>query len=162
VAIGIDLLVVGAGPAGLATAIAARQFGLNVMVVDGRRPPIDKACGEGLMPDGVPALLSLGVQPANREAVPLHGIRFVSGGLSAEARFAGAPGLGIRRTVLQGLLVERAAGLGVAMRWGTRVDSIDAGCVSLGGDAVTYKWIVGADGQNSRIRTLAGLRPAAM
>ncbi|MES1245952.1 MAG: FAD-dependent oxidoreductase, partial [Acidobacteriota bacterium] len=42
-----DLVVVGGGPAGLATAIRARLAGLGVTVVDRSRPPIDKACGEG-------------------------------------------------------------------------------------------------------------------
>ena len=45
-----DVLVIGGGPAGLATAIAARMKGFDVTVVDGAKPPIDKACGEGLMP----------------------------------------------------------------------------------------------------------------
>ncbi len=72
-----DLLIVGAGPAGLASAIAARQFGLNVMVVDGRRPPIDQPCGEGLMPDGVAALDRFGIQPPLNEAALFRGIRFL-------------------------------------------------------------------------------------
>ncbi len=46
-----DALIVGGGPAGLAAAIALRQKGLDVLVADALRPPIDKACGEGLMPD---------------------------------------------------------------------------------------------------------------
>ncbi len=47
-----DLLVIGGGPAGLAAAIAARREGLTVTVADAARPPSDKACGEGLMPQG--------------------------------------------------------------------------------------------------------------
>ena len=57
----VDVFVVGGGPAGLATAIAARRRGLSVMVADGAIPPIDKSCGEGLMPDGVEALHALGI-----------------------------------------------------------------------------------------------------
>jgi len=62
-----EVFVVGGGPAGLAAAIAARQRGFEVVVADSAQPPIDKACGEGLMPDGVAALARLGVahvQPA--------------------------------------------------------------------------------------------------
>ena len=54
-----DVFVVGGGPAGLATAVAARSHGLSVLVADGAVPPIDKSCGEGLMPDGVQALEEL-------------------------------------------------------------------------------------------------------
>ena len=49
-----DVFVIGGGPAGLAAAIAARGRGFRVLVADGAQPPIDKACGEGLLPTGVP------------------------------------------------------------------------------------------------------------
>ena len=48
-----DVLVVGGGPAGLASAIAAAQKGFRVTVVDSRKPPINKPCGEGLLPEAV-------------------------------------------------------------------------------------------------------------
>ena len=57
-----DVLVVGGGPAGLAAAIAARRKGMRVRVVDGAVPPIDKACGEGLMPDALKGLAEPGVR----------------------------------------------------------------------------------------------------
>ena len=57
-----DVLIVGGGPAGLAAAIAARRKGMSVRVVDAAQPPIDKACGEGLMPDALKALEELGVR----------------------------------------------------------------------------------------------------
>ena len=71
----VDVFVAGGGPAGLATAIAARRHGLSVLVADGAVPSIDKACGEGLMPDGVEALRKLGIAIPEREAQPFRGIR---------------------------------------------------------------------------------------
>ena len=65
-----DVFVVGGGPAGLAAAIAARQRGFEVVVADSAQPPIDKACGEGLMPDGVAALARLGVAATSATASP--------------------------------------------------------------------------------------------
>ena len=51
-----DVFVIGGGPAGLAAAITARQRGFRVVVADGAQPPVDKACGEGFLPDGLEAL----------------------------------------------------------------------------------------------------------
>jgi flavin-dependent dehydrogenase len=66
-----DLLVAGAGPAGLATAIHAARAGLQVTVVERRPGPIDKACGEGLMPHTLRHLEALGINPA-RQAFSRH------------------------------------------------------------------------------------------
>ena len=73
---GTDVLVIGGGPAGLATAIAARKKGFEVTVVDGAKPPIDKACGEGLMPNTLAALRELGVAICPADGQALRGIRF--------------------------------------------------------------------------------------
>ena len=64
-----DILVVGGGPGGLAAALHARAQGLSVIVAEPRDSPIDKACGEGLMPGGLDVLASLGVDPAG---MPFH------------------------------------------------------------------------------------------
>ena len=49
-----DVLVAGGGPVGLAAAVLARDAGLSVIVVEPRQAPVDKACGEGLMPAASP------------------------------------------------------------------------------------------------------------
>jgi flavin-dependent dehydrogenase len=85
-----DVFVIGGGPAGLAAAIAARQRGLRVIVADGATPPIDKACGEGFLPDGLAALERLGLHLPSEDTHPFGGIRFLSGGLSADASFPSA------------------------------------------------------------------------
>lgn len=155
-----EVFVVGGGPAGLAAAIAARQRGFEVVVADSAQLPIDKACGEGLMPDGVAALGRLGVTATISHGFPFHGIRFVEGGSSAEARFPGDHGLGIRRQVLHRLLVERALADGVVLRWATPVNAFEVGAVTVGGQTVRCRWVIGADGYNSRVRRWAALEPA--
>jgi len=150
----IDVLVVGAGPAGLATAILARAEGLTVTVVDGAPgPPVDKACGEGLMPDGVEALRRLGVDPSAIEARSFHGIRYVDGETVAEGSFPGEPGLGVRRTRLHAALAERAVDAGVEVRWGTKVARWPP--------PLPARFLVGADGLLSRVRRWAGLEGRA-
>ncbi len=81
-----DLLIVGGGPGGLATALHARRQGLSVIVAEPRETPIDKACGEGLMPGGLAALTSLGVDVVG---LPFRGIAYLNEHRRAEARFRG-------------------------------------------------------------------------
>jgi flavin-dependent dehydrogenase len=153
-----DVFVIGGGPAGLAAAIAARQQGLRVVVADGAKPPIDKACGEALMPDAIPALERLGVVIPAAEASPVRGVRFLGSGLSAEADFpTGACGLSIRRIALHRIMIERAASLGVDLLWQTTVTGISSHAVELGERKIRTRWIVGADGVNSRVRRWANL-----
>jgi flavin-dependent dehydrogenase len=153
-----DVFVIGGGPAGLAAAIAARQRGLRVIVADGMRPPIDKACGEGLMPDGLAALERLGIRVPLSEAYAFRGIRFVGLDSSAAALFPGAAaGLAVRRTSLHPIIAERAEQLGTDFLWGTSVSGISAEGVRVGDRTVRCRWIVGADGSNSLVRRWAGL-----
>jgi len=154
-----DVIVIGAGPAGIATAIAATQKGLRAIVFDARTPPIDKPCGEGLLPQGVAALRSLGIHLNSKNAVPLAGIRFAAGEFSAYAKFAQATGFALRRVRLHQLLVERATQAGVIFHWGTRVTSMDSTFVTAGDVRIPYAWLVGADGQNSAVRRWAKFGP---
>src|SRR3974390_1672218 len=112
-----DVFVVGGGPAGFAAALAARRSGFEVVVADKARYPIDKACGEGLMPDGLAALRRIGVELDSRRGFSFRGIRFVDDDLEAEALFPHRFGLGIRRTLLHQALVEAAGNAGVVMCW---------------------------------------------
>ncbi|MFE2599498.1 NAD(P)/FAD-dependent oxidoreductase [Streptomyces sp. NPDC059396] len=150
----IDLLVVGAGPAGLATAVHAALAGLEAVVIEPRATPVDKACGEGVMPSGVRALTALGLDLPRGH--PLRGIRYVRGNHRAEAPFDHGPGLGIRRTELHAALARRAKETGVRMltgRVGDVVQSPDS--VTAGG--LRARWLVAADGLHSPVRRGLGL-----
>jgi len=148
-----DVFVIGGGPAGLAAAIAARQQGFRVVVADGAHLPIDKPCGEGLMPDGLAALDKLGVSIDPASSYPFRGIRFLATSLAVDASFPdGASGMGVRRTVLHRLIAERAASLGIDFLWQTPVTGISADEVLLGNRRIRARWIIGADGGNSRVR----------
>ncbi|MFB7259643.1 NAD(P)/FAD-dependent oxidoreductase [Streptomyces nojiriensis] len=151
----IDLLIAGGGPAGLATAIHGALAGLEAVVVEPRPTPIDKACGEGLMPGGVRRLRELGVAVAGQ---PFHGIRYVDGesGRHAEGRFRSGPGLGARRTELQAALAERAAQLGVRVLPG-RVDQVRQDVHQVGAAGLTARYLVAADGLHSPVRRGLGL-----
>ena len=152
----IDVLVAGGGPAGLATAICCARAGLSVAVAEPRAAPIDKACGEGVMPAALRRLTALGVSP---EGFPLLGIRYLDASHRADALFRHGPGRGVRRTTLHAALADRAAALGIDVL-PVRVTSFaqDASHVSAAG--VEARYLIAADGLHSPIRrTLEASRP---
>jgi len=149
----VDVLVVGGGPVGLAAALEARRAGLSALVVEPRGTPVDKACGEGLMPRAVDLLRRWDVDPAGR---PLAGIAYVRDDLRAEHRFAGAPGRGVRRTVLHAALAERAREAGVE-RLAARVGELAQDGAGVTAAGVRARWLLGCDGLHSAVRRLAGL-----
>jgi menaquinone-9 beta-reductase len=156
-----DVLVIGGGPAGLSAAIALRQRGADVLVAEAMHPPIDKACGEGLMPDSRVELSRLGIDLCQKDGGEFQGIRFVNrnGGREdcVSAQLANGIGLGVHRAHLHQLMVDRAESIGVRLVWGTHVDLKQHGEVSLNGDNCSFGHLIGADGQGSAIRRWAGL-----
>jgi flavin-dependent dehydrogenase len=159
-----DLLVVGGGPVGLAAAIGARLRGLSVLVVEPRRTPVDKACGEGLMPGTVRALDRLAVHV---DGVPFVGIRYVApdGATTASHRFSAGPGRGVRRTDLHSRLARRAESVGVdrmsgrvvAVRQdGARVQAVVDGAAG-GGHQLDARYALACDGLHSGVRRALGL-----
>ncbi|HWG57449.1 MAG TPA: NAD(P)/FAD-dependent oxidoreductase [Candidatus Acidoferrales bacterium] len=152
-----DVLVAGAGPAGLATAIAASEQGLRTIVVDCRRPPIEKVCGEGLLPQAISCLRDLGVGLEPGLGYPITGIRFSDECSSITAAIPRGEARGMRRTQLHNLLAEHAERRGVAFLWGERLCDFKDGAARAGDTRISFRWLIGADGQNSSVRKWAGL-----
>ncbi len=155
----IDVLVAGAGPAGLATALFAAQAGFDVAVVDPRggsaesAEPIDKACGEGLMPGAVTALRSLGVEPPG---VPFRGIGYFGAGHHAESLFRSGTGVGSRRTELHAALLAAVSAAGIPVL-GRRVTTIAQDDTSVTAAGLTARYLAAADGLHSPISRSLGL-----
>jgi 2-polyprenyl-6-methoxyphenol hydroxylase-like FAD-dependent oxidoreductase len=151
----IDVLVAGGGPAGLATAISCAQAGLSVAVAEPRTGPVDKACGEGVMPAAVARLAAIGVHPAGH---PLRGIRYLDSSHRADALFRRGHGLGVRRTTLHAALMARAAELAIPVL-PVRVAGFAQSPGSVVAAGVEARYLVAADGLHSAIRRACALDP---
>lgn len=159
-----DAVVVGGGPAGLAFAAFAARRGLDVVVLERREGPLDKACGEGLLPAGVRALEPLGVLarvPA-AERSSLAAIRWIDAA-GGEARLALPPpgGVAVRRTALSAALMAVAREAGAEVLQGAPVVAHrreGAAIVAETPDGqVRGRVLVAADGLNSPTRRREGL-----
>lgn len=152
------VVIVGAGPIGLATAIALRLRDIPCVVLDKRQPPFDKACGEGIMPTGVRHLTALGVRLS--QFAVFEGIRYHDGPHQAEARFA-SPALGVRRTVLADGLLQRAGELGALLAFDTTVTGLAQGRhgarLATSKGELDARLVIGADGLHSRVRELSAI-----
>jgi len=151
-----DVVIVGAGPVGLACAIHARRAGLSCVVLERRHPEapaLDKACGEGLMPTALRELAALGVDPGGH---PFTGITYVDPrGRSVSADFPAGPGRGVRRTALEEVLLRQARHLGAGVvHHRVRTVAQDAHGVSV--DGYRARYLIAADGLHSPVRTLLG------
>jgi len=158
-----DVIVAGGGPAGLAVAVAAASRGLDVLVLERRVLPADKACGEGILPAGVRALEALGARALldGSAVAPLRAIRWLDGGLEVEARLPAPGGLGVRRTALSAALLARARAAGAEVRdrasvraHRRRLQDVE---VDTEGSAERARLLVAADGLASPIRRREGL-----
>jgi flavin-dependent dehydrogenase len=159
----IDVAIIGGGPAGLATAIGAASRGLSVEVFERRPGPLDKACGEGLMPAGLAALERLGVRALLREedTAPFESILYVQQGARVEGRLPSPGGLGVRRLALVDALTKRAREVGVKLNDSTGVRGhlrVNGGVeITTDHEPLVAGVLVGADGLHSPTRSREGL-----
>jgi flavin-dependent dehydrogenase len=124
-----DVFIIRGGPAGLAVSIAAREKGFQVTVADGIAPPIQKPCGEGMLPEALAALRALGLEIDPGDGAKFRGICFVQEDARVWSDFPRELGVGLRRTVLHERLVARAQESGVELLWRTPVSGIDGDAV---------------------------------
>lgn len=171
---GYDVLVVGAGPGGVATAIGAARAGLRPLVVDAAAFPRDKTCGDGLTIDAVRILHGLGIDiGAEPGAEPVTDVLITSpAGRPVEVPLpAGATPVAatIPRLALDARLVARARELGLEVRDDCAVESLEVPGPADGprgnadgevvahladGTRVRAPWVVAADGHYSTVRRL--------
>ncbi|MGH9160357.1 MAG: NAD(P)/FAD-dependent oxidoreductase [Vicinamibacteraceae bacterium] len=119
----IDVLVVGAGPAGAIAAKVMAERGMRVLLLDRARFPRHKLCGDALNPGAVAILRQLGlVDAVESSALRIDGMRLTGHGVSIYARYPRpCYGLSIARRDLDGRLVDAAARAGARIEEGVVV-----------------------------------------
>jgi geranylgeranyl reductase family protein len=146
----VDVLVVGAGPAGSATAIHLARGGARVLLVDKASFPRDKPCGGGLTGRAL-RHLPCEVDPVVERVVDRMVLR--AGYRTTVDRTSRAPLIAMtQRRRLDLHLAEQAASAGAEFRDGTGVSELELDetgvSVRLGERRVRASFLVGADGAN--------------
>ncbi|MEO6121095.1 MAG: geranylgeranyl reductase family protein [Acidimicrobiales bacterium] len=175
---GPDVLVVGGGPSGAACAYWLAEAGHDVLVVEKKRYPREKTCGDGLTPRSVRQLEDMGLGPELANHHRFDGLRSIAFGRTLELRWPSHPdlpnyGYVVTRKDLDHLVVERAVKAGATL-WqsaeavepvmdagllrGALVKRKDTGTT----EEVRARYVVVADGANSRFgRSLGASRDRA-
>lgn len=168
----VDVLIVGAGPAGASAAVWARRAGLDVLLVDRASSGRDKCCGDGLTALALRELESLGLQPEHMSSwrhVTAACVRTPRGRVvrlplpAGRGQFAGV----CRRAELDAGLVGLAVAARADLRLGVAFDGFDdtgaqASTASVrlsDGDVVRARFVVAADGVYSTVRKALGIGP---
>ncbi len=164
--------VVGGGPAGLATAIALAQAGVDTVLIARRSPYADNRT-TALLGGSVDFLDSLGVWPrCSADAAALSTMRLVDDThrliRSPEVKFSSdeigmeAFGYNIENRLLMVAMESRAAELPNLTRIDDEAQSVSAGEASVTvitkqGQSLTAALVIGADGRHSLCREAAGI-----
>jgi menaquinone-9 beta-reductase len=171
-----DVLVVGAGPGGAATAYHLARHGVDVTMVDKARFPREKVCGDGITPRGVASMLRMGVDPDDPGFERVKGLRVYSRSATIELpwpELRSWPNYGLVRTRhdFDQLLVDRATKAGARLLEATEAveptfdDGWVTGAVIRPGaepqadlTTVRARYVIAADGAASRFARPAGVR----
>lgn len=161
-----DVVVVGAGPTGLALACGLREAGVAVRVLDGAAGPAVTSRALGLQPRGVEVLERLGALGDLRErAMPINKVVMTVDGRelarlrvgAAMERLGVKPGLIISQAEIEASLRDRLAELGATVEWSHHVTGVDTGTDRVfvrldDASDIDTGWVIGADGAHSVVR----------
>jgi geranylgeranyl reductase family protein len=170
-----DAVIVGAGPSGSSCAYWLAQAGWSVCLIEKKKFPREKTCGDGLTPRSVHQLAQMGLEPAvAADGHRYNGLRAFGFGATLEMNWPEHPvfpnyGYTITRFNLDGLVAHRAEGLGAVLVNGVEalglVEPTESPNARLRGASgvlvneqstgttgeVRGRYLIVADGQNSRL-----------
>ncbi|MET3862104.1 geranylgeranyl reductase family protein [Dietzia sp. 2505] len=161
-----DVLVVGCGPAGSATATWLARAGREVTVLDAAEFPRDKTCGDGLTPRAMGEVDRLGLGDWARDRITIQGLELRGFGHERRVPWPagdhGGAASAVRRTVFDDRLRETAVEAGATVVDGVRVTDVEKGddgevvAVRAGADRIACRTLVLADGVRSPVGRLLG------
>jgi menaquinone-9 beta-reductase len=167
-----DVLVIGGGPSGAAAAYWLAQRGRRVLVVEKKRFPREKTCGDGLTPRAVRELHDIGLAEPLADYLRYDGLRSIAHGVTLELAWPDHPdfppyGYVIRRRELDDMVAGQAVTAGATM-WpaAEATDPLVEGGLVTGAivhrkesgtrEPVRARYLVVADGANSRFGRALG------
>ncbi|PZS35425.1 MAG: FAD-dependent oxidoreductase [Pseudonocardiales bacterium] len=171
-----DVIVVGGGPGGAATAYYLARSGLDVLLLEKSSYPREKVCGDGLTPRSVKALLQMGIDTSEEAGwIRNNGLRVIGGGMRLELpwpELASYPDYGLvrPRADLDEVVVRQAQKAGARLQELTNVTGpvLDETGRVVGVEAkvgpdkqpTTYRapLVVAADGVSGRLALGLGVR----
>ena len=167
-----DALVVGAGPCGATAAFWLASRGRRVLVVEKKRFPREKTCGDGLTPRAVRQLHDMGLAERLVGFQRFDGLRSIAHGITLELAWPDHPefppfGYVVRRRELDEMVAGQAVKAGATLWQGAEaVDPVVDGGLLAGAvvrhkdsgttETVRARYVVVADGANSRFGRALG------
>lgn len=161
-----DVLVVGCGPAGSATATWLARAGREVTVLDAAEFPRDKTCGDGLTPRAMAEVDRLGLGAWARSRITIRGLDLRGFGHERRVPWPagdhGGTGSAVRRTVFDDRLRQTAVEAGAVVLEGVRVTGVERGdddevvAVRAGDHRIACRTVVVADGVRSPVGKMLG------
>jgi menaquinone-9 beta-reductase len=167
-----DVLVVGAGPSGACAAYWLAALGHRVVMVDKKRFPREKTCGDGLTPRAVRQLHDMGLADQLSEFQRFAGLRSIGHGITLELAWPDHPdfppyGYVVRRAELDDMVAQRAVKAGATLLPATEAtepiveNGLVTGAIVRDKDSGVSRelradYVIVADGANSRFGRALG------